>query len=133
MLGKVCREVKNWFEIEKVFDTFTIQGGILITPLRTPLKENQYFRIVGSIFNDGVYKNPTDKLTDETFTGAIWRLAIPKDFLDLVDEITTWGAQYGGNSPFTSESFGGYSYTKKQGSDTWQGAFKDKLNKWRKV
>ena len=133
MLSKVCREVKNWFEIEKIFDKkIQIKDNEIENPY-IALQENQYFRIVGSTFNDGVYKNPTDKLTDETFTGAIWRLAIPKDFLDLVDEITAWGAQYGGNSPFTSESFGGYSYTKKQGSDTWQGAFKDKLNKWRKV
>ena len=133
MLSKVCREVKNWFEIEKIFDKkIQIKDNEIENPY-IALQENQYFRIVGSVFNDGVYKFPTDKLTDETFSGAIWRLAIPQDFLDLVDEITAWGAQYGGNSPFTSESFGGYSYTKKQGSDTWQGAFKDKLNKWRKV
>ena len=133
MLSKVCREVKNWFEIEKIFDKkIQIKDNEIENPY-IALQENQYFRIVGSVFNDGVYKFPTDKLTDETFSGAIWRLAIPKDFVDLVDEITAWGAQYGGNSPFTSESFGGYSYTKKQGSDTWQGAFKDKLNKWRKV
>ena len=133
MLSKVCREVKNWFEKEKIFDKkIQIKNNEIETPY-IALQENQYFRIVGSVFNDGVYKFPTDKLTDETFSGAIWLLAIPQDFLDLVDEIEAWCEQYGNNSPFTSESFGGYSYTKKQGSDTWQGAFADKLNKWRKV
>ena len=45
-------------------------------------------------------------------------------------------------SPFNSESFGGYSYSKSGGSSssgnvdlsgTWQGAFADRLNNWRKI
>jgi hypothetical protein len=43
-------------------------------------------------------------------------------------------------SPFTSESFGGYSYSKGGGSDasgkgqnTWQGAFKARLNAYRRM
>ena len=45
---------------------------------------------------------------------------------------------YGWSSPYVSESFGGYSYTKRSGSDSgsvggWQEAFKARLSPWRKL
>lgn len=144
MLTELCQELRNWFDRKRVFGTFTIEDGELTVPF---LQTNQYYRIVGSIFNDGVHKygDETDVLTDETFDGAIWALAIPKEVVDLAADIAAWQTKYGGAnsnamSPYTSESFGGYSYSKSAangGSNnagtSWQSAYASRLNKWRKI
>lgn len=106
------------------------------------LRAGQYFRIVGSVLNDGVYQYGDCALRDETFEGAVWAMAVPSEFLRLEEEIKAWRTQYenAANSPFQSESFAGYSYTKSSangnsgGSVTgWQGVFASRLNKWRKL
>ena len=149
MLSIVCKEIKNWFDKARYFGMFDIKDGTISSRNDGDmgLHDGQYFRIVGSVFNDGVYQYPTDNLKEESFNGAVWLMAIPQDFLDLVTEITDWQAKYGGidseaMSPFNSESFGGYSYNKSGGgasdgssgnAGTWQGAFATRLNLWRKI
>ena len=146
MLAELCKEIKNWFEYAKFFDTFTIENNAITGAYS--LQENQYFRIVGSVFNDGVYKYDNKlALTNEQFTGAIWAMAVPKEVIALAEDIKAWNDKYGNidsaaMSPFNSESFGGYSYSKSSGgsssgnvdlSGTWQGVFADRLNHWRKI
>lgn len=147
MITELCQELKNWFDRNqpKIYDTFEISEGRIVTDTFTDvIQENQYFRIIDSVYNDGVHKY-TDELVleNETFKGAIWLMAIPKSFLALNDKIDEWERKYGGvdsaaMSPFNSESFGGYSYTKSGGgsgssSATWQSAFASELNRWRKI
>ena len=147
MLTKLCNELNNWFDVDQIFGDFTISNGE-ITGVSGVLQNDQYFRIVGSVFNDGVYQYPTNSLKDEEFNGAVWAMAVPPSVVALATEIEGWLDKYGGidsqaMSPFQSESFGGYSYTKKSGSNsnsgadtklgTWQGAFAADLNKWRKI
>lgn len=139
----ICAECRNYFDKEKVFGEFRISDGT-VSPLDF-VQEGQYFRILGSVFNDGVYKNTPDdlsKLENETFDGAIWVMAVPKKVLELVTEIGDWQKKYGEftTSPFTSESFGGYSYSKPSGLNSdgtnlsdWRTAFKSNLNRWRKL
>lgn len=125
------------------FDTFTIEDGTLTLD---ELQDDQYFRIVGSVFNDGVYQYPATELKDETFEGAVWAMAIPAEVIALSTEIDEWKTKYAGvdstnMSPYQSESFGGYSYSKGSGGssiggnadNTWQGVFKSELDNWRKV
>lgn len=146
MLTELCKEIKNWFEYAKFFGTFTIESNVMTG--NYSLQEGQYFRIVGSVFNDGVYKfGESLELTDETFTGAVWAMAVPKEVIALAADIKEWADKYQAidsvaMSPFNSESFGGYSYSKSSGgsasgnvdlSGTWQGAFADRLNHWRKI
>ena len=115
---------------------FTIADGTMTVPSGKP---GQYVRIIGSTFNDGVHMLPLDGLADETFDGAIWLMAPPNEFIDLVGEIEAWQESQGSafSGPFTSESFGGYSYTKKTAQDGseygWRDAFASKLNRWRKL
>ena len=116
------------------------------------LLANQYFRIVGSTLNnDGVYQYPITTLTDETFDGAIWGMSLPRAFIALLDDIEAWKARFNSldtrdgkqaMSPFNSESFGGYSYSKSNGgtgdtnkdkSGTWQGVFGARLAPYRKM
>ena len=63
-----------------------------------------------------------------------------KAVIDLADEIQKWQEKNGeaSVSPYQSESFGGYSYSKATdaetgGAVTWQSAFKRQLSAWRKI
>ena len=79
-------------------------------------------------------------LQDETFDGAVWALAVLKAVVELAGEIAAWQEKYGAvvDSPYTSESFGGYSYSKAGGTESggaggWQAAFRARLNPYRKL
>ena len=146
MLTELCQELRNWFDRDqpKIHGAFEIADGRIVdTDFTDVIKNNQYFRIIGSVFNDGVYKYDDKlELTDEAFVGSIWLMAIPKAVIDLSNEIDTWSTNYGDtvNSPFQSESFGGYSYSKSSGGSsggasgpTWQSTFANRLNMWRKI
>ena len=135
---ELCAELRNWFVVPDGVhvQTYTISGGSIV-PLDF-LQDGQYFRIVGSVFNDGVYQYPATSLTDEVFDGAVWAMAIPPSVIDLAAEIEEYNNSDSGKaSPFTSESFGGYSYTKATDANGapigWQKAFASRLNQWRKL
>lgn len=142
MLTELCQELRNWFDKERHYGTFTIEDGNIVADFLLP---GQYFRIVGSVFSDGVYQYPAEDLQDETFSGAVWALAIPKEVVQLAEEISAWRTKYEAAdsqamSPFMSESFGGYSYSKGASNSTgdgpaisWKSAFKSRLNMWRKI
>lgn len=139
MLEQVLMNIRNWFTVDGGIysGTFTIKGGGITLPF---LADGQYFRIIGSVFNDGLHQYPAAGLVDEEFSGAIWALAIPPAVVDLADEISKWQTKNGeaSTSPYQSESFGGYSYSKATdsasgGAITWQSAFKRQLSVWRKI
>lgn len=138
-LEEICYECHNYFEIGKNSGEFVIENGNLSVDF---LLEGQYFRIIGSIFNDGIYQYPETTLTDETFKGEVWPMAVPKTVVELVMDIDAWKAQYDkvNQSPYTSESFGGYSYTKGASTGggngnglTWQSVFYDRMKRWYKL
>jgi hypothetical protein len=103
--------------------------------------EGAYIRIFGSVFNDGIHLYGDDDLTDETFDGTVWLLAIPPELLKLVARIesdmaaSTAGTNSGG--PLKSESFDGYSYTRMTRADgslmDWRDLYRDRLARWRKI
>ena len=139
MLEQVLMNIRNWFTVDGGIysGTFTIEDGGITLPF---LANGQYFRICGSVFNDGLHQYNVLDLVDETFTGTIWALAIPKAVIDLSKEIEKWQEKNGEAvaSPYSSESFGGYSYSKATdaetgGAVTWQSAFKKQLSAWRKI
>lgn len=152
MLTEICQYLKNWFnrkpdgsDYPKQKGTIAIENGELITSI---LADGQYFRILGSLFNDGVHKygDTSDTLKDETFEGEVWSMGVPQSVVKLADDISDWMEKYGAvdseaMSPFSSESFGGYSYSKQQGyastgggmMTTWEALFSDRLSPWRKI
>lgn len=135
MLSELCQELRNWFseDEDKHFGTFTISGGV-ITPSDF-LAANQYFRIQGSKFNDGVYLfGRGDTLIAETFEGTVSAMRVPKDVIELSEEIDSWKEKYKNvqDSPYKSESFEGYSYT-KDGKGDWRSVFASRLKRWRKI
>lgn len=137
MLTEVCAEIRNYFVTEIHEGNFEIVGG-KISPLDF-LQEGQYFRIVGSVFNDGVYKNTDDLvLTDEKFIGAVWSMALPPSVIDLAAEIKAYNeSDEAKPTAYTSESFGGYSYSKATDGNGapigWQKVFANRLNKYRRI
>ena len=149
MLSEICLYLKNWFNFNqpKYIGEFTIANNVITFEGDMAIQNNQYYRIVGSVFNDGVYKHGAETLVNETFKGAVWLMAIPPAFLELVKEIEDWQKVYGATdsemlSPYQSESFGGYSYTKASGSNngsassnapSWQTAFGARLGRYKKI
>ena len=138
MLAEICAELRNYFEVPngRHFGKFEISGGS-IAPLDF-LQEGQYFRIVGSVFNDGVYQYPAASLTDEVFEGAVWAMRLPPDLIALAAEIEEYNKSDAGKaSPYIAESFGGYSYTKATDANGspigWKKTFASRLNKYRKL
>lgn len=94
--------------------------------------------MTGSVFSDGLHRWPCNGLTDEEFVGTVWALAVPQAVVDLADEIAAWQAEHAKelDSPYASESFGGYSYTRVGGDGspiTWRQQFKARLDPWRKL
>ena len=138
MLTEICAEIRNYFEVPdgRHFGKFEISGGS-IAPLDF-LQDGQFFRIVGSAFNDGVHRYPASDLTDEVFEGAVWAMAVPPSVIALSAEIKAYTESDAGKpSQYTSESFGGYSYTKATGTNgvpiSWKSVFSAKLNPYRRI
>lgn len=132
MIDEICASLHNYFAVDIVPGKYTVNDGEITLPF---LAAGQFFRVVGSVFCDGVYRCGDKLPADETFDGAIWALAIPPAFEAVAAEIEEWKQKNAEviNSPYQSESFGGYSYTKGSDSASWQGVFAKRLNRWRKL
>lgn len=144
---RVCSYLRNWFDRNQQHYSgiIEIQNGALAETYG--LNSGQYFRIVNSQKNDGVYIYPVTVLEDEIFVGTIIGMSIPKAVLEIMSKIETWENKYfnvsgASMSPFSSESISGvYSYSKSTGandtskdkSGTWQGTFGAELSPWRKM
>lgn len=140
-IKEICDYLHNYFVGERKDGTFTIENGSLDVS-DIPVLDGQYIRIQGSIFNDGIYQHPTSDLKNESFSGAVSLLKIPSDVLSIAAEIDEWKAKNAQAlvSPFQSESFGGYSYSKASGGAksgggqiTWKDIFGNRLDCYRKL
>lgn len=148
MLTELCAEIRNYFLRDYRKDihagTFTVSGGGI--EALSFLQNGQYYRIVGSAFNDGVWKygEVNSSMKDETFSGAVWAMAVPPAVIALSEEIDNWVEANSDvlSSPFQSESFGGYSYVKGSGHVgssgrntvySWQDQFSAKLSPYRRI
>ena len=100
------------------------------------------------MFNDGVHVWGADDLTPENDVDAtLWEMRVPPVVVELANDIAAWEDKYGkvgseNMSPYSSESFDGYSYSKASGGSSaggggstvdWRSAFASRLNRWRKI
>lgn len=146
MLEQVLWHIHNWFVYDELDVRCAISDGQL--PASVSIPEGAWYRIEGSLLNDGLHRHPAEDLRDETFDGTITICAIPNALLDVVEEIEDWQQAYNAGrkkaleSPYTSESFDGYSYSMRDytgansasgGLSGWQAAFASRLNAWRKM
>lgn len=153
-LTDICAECRNYFlkdytDTSKAihYGTYNIVGNHIEGV--DFLKEDQYFRITGSDLNDGVYQfksSGIEGLRNETFEGSIWAMSVPPAFIKLAEDIDAWrtaneAVDSQNMSPYNSESFGGYSYSKSGGGSsgsggtnaTWQGQFARRLAVYKRI
>ena len=145
MLTEICGYLNNYFDVERHTGLIKIQDGIIYcSDKEVAMDEGQYFALLRKNFVLGVYVFGTDELDDKEFEGSVWILDIPQSFLSITAEIQAWQTKYGGSdnaamSPFNSESFGGYTYSKGSSASstsnavTWQDMYKSRLSKYKKV
>jgi hypothetical protein len=74
---------------------------------------------------------------NETFTGTVYPLKVPPDFVLLATEITAWRTNARESSPYVSENFPHYSYSKARGANgeaiTWQQQFAGRLTPYKRM
>lgn len=123
----VMRRVHNYFERERVEGVFTVAGGVL-----EPMPDAPYIAVSGSRWHDGVC--PAGALPEadrsEVFTGTVWGLHPPADFLALCGEISDYAQKHPVGAP-RSESFGAYRY--EASPEGWEAAFAGRLAPFRRM
>lgn len=150
MLLEIMRECKNFFVVSEETGTFEIFDGFI--QLDKKYLKGQYIAIgrmtansPGSILNAGIYRIIDDVYTlkrtppveDEVFSGSVFGLSIPVDFLELVKSIEAFQEKQGTPTNITSESFGVYSESRATGADGapmgWSDVFRKQLNRYRRM
>lgn len=140
LLAEICGWLHNWFVVSGGvhIDTYTVEADSLALPF---LQDGQYYRVIGSVRNDGIHKYGEKDLFSETFHGAVWAMALPPALISIAGEIEKWNTDNAAalSSPYQSESFGGYSYSmggrsgENSARTTWRDVFGAKLARWRKI
>ena len=146
-LTELCAELRNYFDrgLPKYFGKIEIKDGQIEVDSKIDLAAGQYFRVAGSVFNDGVHQYPDYDMIDEVYHGSVRAMAVPPTVVALCEEMDAWEKNYAKEveKPYSSEAISGvYSYTKAQGGSANGGSsptvtafdiFARKLNKWRKI
>ena len=142
-LTELCQELRNWFDRARYIGHITLDadGGVFCNGVAIGLLEDQYYRVINSTFADGVHIYPDADNKQESFDGAVWAMAVPPDFLALVQEIEDWNANVRPKmlGPYSSEnlSSSGYNYQRQSAEDMAKADYKTvfgaRLNKWRKL
>lgn len=137
-IERVMRRVRNYFQRGYTEGTFAITGNVL-----SPAPSAPWVKISGSAYHDGVYECCSGYLQgvpegrqDETFTGVVWMLYPPDDFLALCEEIRDYD-QKNPVGALQSETFGDYSYNRGSGANggtmSWETAFAAHLAPYRRM
>lgn len=134
-IAAVMQEVHNFFERGSISGSISISGGVVLPDVKAP-----YVYIKGSSYHDGLWEVAASHLVgdssqDETFTGCVWLLYPPRDFLALCQQVAEFEAKTPAGA-LQSESLEGYSYTRASGKNgvlTWQEAFDVKLRHYRRM
>lgn len=134
MLAQLLAAMNNWFVRERLHGRFEVAGGSLDLP---QLKAGQYYLVEGSVFNDGLHQHPAGDLVDEEFDGSVCCLAVPREVVELAEEVAVWQEKHAeAEGPYQSESAAGYSYTLKSGeggSYGWRDRFRSEIRRWKKL
>lgn len=154
-LEQVLAHIHNWFTRETLsLSECEVVDGQLPASVAEAVPAGTWYRIQGSYLNDGLHLRGAEDegLNDESFSGTLSVLAVPRALLAVVDEISDWVAanaearSKAAASPYQSESFGGYTYSMRPdltggsssssgsgGLTGWQAAFKSDLNPYRRL
>ena len=131
--------LRNFFPgLQWQFTGEEIRNGALELP---ELTDGDYYLMEGSRRNSGLHVYGDKDLKSECFSGTVTEVCVPKELRSLWAEINEWQRKNAEalESPYISESFGGYSYTKAGGSSvsgdglSWKMVFGPRLRQWRKL
>lgn len=148
MIGRTMDEIKNHFTRTVETGTFTIANGVL--QCSGEYVKGQYVRLIGPVLSPGVYRVHCvgdGALTlaglpdgaDETFSGAVYGLAPPPDFLELVREIEEFSrtAQNAASTVTSVTLPSGYHETRAVGRSggaiTWKEQYGPQLAQYRRA
>jgi hypothetical protein len=148
----VVRHLRNAFEVSVERGDFVISDGRIA--LYESYSDNEWIAITGSKFNNGIYQlkvvdnqyllgNGTDDekaASDEYFTGSVWRLLLPRDFITVCGDLLKWFESPAGQpTTVVSESVVGF-YTKTNATNRdgapvgWDKVFATRLSgSWREM
>lgn len=121
-VSDVMRHVRNHFIRDAITGTWSHTGGML-TPAEA-LAPGMWIAITGPCAPTGVYQLDENggipDLGDATWTGVIYRLDPPGDFLRLCGDIGCWAAA-NPDPAVSAEKLGEYSVSRR--AVTWEIAF----------
>lgn len=135
-VAAVMRHCRNFFEVGYIDGDFTVSGNAI-----TPAPDSLWCFVTGSRFHDGVWQLRNgvidavpDDMDDEVFSGRVWLLKPPRDFIELCGEISA----YDDKNPvgaLLQEKFGNYSYMRgyDESSKPWWSAYASRLSTYRKM
>lgn len=135
-VAAIMRQINNHFVAGYMDGEFNVWGGAL-SPAPVGAA---YVYVSGSMMHDGAWACSNGRLEGdagpaETFTGRVWLLAPPADFLALCAEISAYDEKNPAGAP-VSESFGEYSYTRTNaytGDGLWMTVFRSQLAPYRRM
>ena len=131
-VSDVMRHVRNHFIRDAVEGDFAQADGML-TPANT-FEAGMWIAVTGEDAPCGVYrldeKAGIPGMEDTIFSGTVYRLAPPADFLRLCGDISCWAAANPDPS-MESEKLGAYNVSRK--ALTWQEAFAPALQPYRRM
>ena len=121
-VSDVMRHVRNHFVRDGLTGEFAQRAGML-TPAEG-FEPGMWIAIAGEDAPCGVYqldeKGGIPELGDVTFTGKVYRLAPPADFIRLCGDISCWAAA-NPDPTVEGEKLGVYSISRQ--AVTWEEAF----------
>lgn len=121
-VSDVMRHVRNHFILDSIHAAWQHTGGTL-TP-NAALKPGMWIAVTGRDAPCGVYQLDENggipDLGDAAWTGRVYRLQPPADFIRLCGDIACWAAANPDTS-VTAEKLGEYSVSRR--AVTWQEAF----------
>lgn len=136
-IPQIMRDIRNGFPAWMREGTWQIQSGTL-TP-SDALPDEGWVVLEGTACQDGIHQvskgGVVEGAADERWTGRVWLLAPPEDFLALCRQIIDWAAQ-APEAGVLRESFGAYSRTAVTTGGrpvTWQEAFAQALRPYRRM
>ena len=131
-VSDVMRHVRNHFIRDTLEGDFTQSSGVL-TPAES-FAAGMWIAVTGEGAPCGVYqldeKGGIPELGDVTFSGRIYRLDPPADFLRLCGDIGCWAAA-NPDPGVEGEKLGAYSVSRR--GCTWQEAFAPALHPYRRM
>ncbi len=145
LIYEIMNSVNNHFVRNKEYGISEIVADGIIGDFQNRYIKGQYIVLKNTFLNDNVYKilevseNKLtldgvleEEITEEAF--CLYSLSVPIDFLTLCEEIKEWQSKHGCNTGIASEGIDDYSVSfDTSNGGTWKGAFKNRLNTYRKM